>query len=154
MNETSFRLKDFEASHIAMPYDGSSTSDFKPHGHIGFPTYPDGLLRTSVPQLARFLTMFMNGGELDGARILKTTTVDEMKRKQIPNLDNTQGLIFFETTIGSRTVFGHDGDDPGTSSQMFFDPATQTGVLLVANGAWDEDAAEALMTKLFSEAAK
>jgi len=155
MNETSFRLKPFDLDHVAMPYKGGSAATFKPVGYLGFPTYPDGLLRTSVPQLARFLTMFMRFGELDGKRILSAATAKEMRRIQFPDLDDTQGLIWYFDSFGSRTkVLGHDGDDPGITSKMYFDPKDNAGVILVGNGEWKESAAVSLMEKLFLESTK
>jgi CubicO group peptidase (beta-lactamase class C family) len=153
MNETSFRLKGLDASHIAMPYL-RSTSAFKPAGHLGFPTYPDGLIRTSVPQMARFLLMFMQLGELDGTRVLARTTAEEMRRVQFPDIDDTQGLIWtFDGEFPGRPrMLGHNGGDPGTSSNLYFDPADGSGVLLVANGEWREGASDTLMGKLFDEA--
>lgn len=153
MNESSFRLAALDESHVAMPYE-SEEGRFEPVGHTGFPTYPDGLLRTSVPQLARFLAMVMNGGELDGRRVLKAETVAEMTRVQIPELDAAQGLVWFHEEIGGRRVIGHDGEDDGTTSFMYFDPEAKVGVLLVANGIWDEDAALDLMDRLFEEGAR
>ena len=159
MDETSFRLADLDVDRVAMPYDGDSPASFVAHGHNGFPTYPDGLLRTSVPHLARFLAMFAELGEYEGTRILGEGTAAEMRKVQIPDLDDTQGLIWFYDDYGSRTgLLGHDGDDPGTSSLMFFDPANGDGAILVANGFWydpdeDSDATDALLGKLFAEAA-
>jgi hypothetical protein len=76
-----------------------------------------------------------------------------MRRVQLPDVDDTQGLVWYVDDVGGRSgVIGHDGDDPGITSQMFFDPATGEGVLLVANGVWDETQAVAIMTKLFAEA--
>jgi hypothetical protein len=97
-------------------------------------------------------------GEYDGQHILAEKTATEMRRVQIPDLDDTQGLIWFYDDYGTRKdLLGHDGDDPGTSSLMFFDPANGDGAILIANGFWydaDEDspAADALLGKLFDEA--
>ena len=55
-----FRLADLDVDGIAMPYDGRTT--FRPHGHFGYPTIADGLLRTSAPHLGRFLAMFAGRG--------------------------------------------------------------------------------------------
>jgi len=150
MNETSFRLAGLDRSHLAMPYElerGKRT----PAGHFGFATYPDGLVRSSAPQMARFLLMFMRKGELDGTRILAAKTVEEMTRIQLPAVDPAQGLIWFHTDVGGRHLVGHDGSDPGVSSNLFYDPADGSGVVMVANGEWDEDAGEALMARLFEE---
>lgn len=53
---------------------------------------------------------------------------------------------------GREGLLGHDGDDPGTSSLMFFDPADGDGVLLVANGVWVWPEAHRLFGELFTEA--
>jgi len=77
---------------------------------------------------------------------------------QIPDLDDTQGLIWYYDDYGARTdLLGHEGDDPGTSSLMFFDPTNGDGAILVGNGFWydaddDSPAADALLGALFAEA--
>jgi CubicO group peptidase (beta-lactamase class C family) len=157
MDETSFRLRDLDEERVAMPYELEG-GVFVAQGHSGFPTYPDGLLRTSVPHLARFLVMNAELGELDGERVLEEATVHEMRRRQVTDLDDTQGLIWFYYDFGDHTdMLGHDGSDDGTSSLMFFDPATGAGALLVANGYWyddDDDSpeADALLAELLDEA--
>jgi CubicO group peptidase (beta-lactamase class C family) len=152
MDQTSFRLEGLDPSRLAMPYKGKSAATFAPVGQFEFATYPDGQLRTSVPQMARFLLMFMQFGEYGGTRILPRAAAEEMRRPQIPMLDDTQGLVWYYETLGGRRTLGHDGDDPGVSSSMYFDPTDDAGILLVANGQWDEDAAKALIVKLFDEA--
>ena len=156
MDQTSFHLANLDPSQVAMPYEGGP-GNFSAHGHVGFPTYPDGLLRTSVPNLAKFLAMFANGGIYNGQRILSQASVDEMMRLQTPDLDDTQGLAWYYDDFGDRTdIVGHNGGDPGTSSQMFFDPADGAGVLIVANGDWynrngDSPEADAILEALFEE---
>jgi CubicO group peptidase (beta-lactamase class C family) len=153
MKEAAWRLSELDPEHVAMPYSGDQSSGFKPAGHIGFPTFPDGLLRTSAPQLARFLLMFMQFGELDGTRILSRESAASMRHVYFPELNDKQGLIWHYTSFGSRKrVIGHDGSDPGTSSMMYFDPKDGAGVLLVANGSWKWKPAMALVEKLFKEA--
>lgn len=151
MTESSFLLANLDESHVAMPYDGTPGS-FQAHGHVGYPTLADGSMRTSVTQLANFLTMTIEGGTYDGVTILQPSTVEEMRRRQIPTLDNTQGLIWF---YYFDDKIGHDGSDPGTASYMFYDPDEGTGVILVANGDWWENGeawADAIMNALFEEA--
>jgi CubicO group peptidase (beta-lactamase class C family) len=131
MTETSFRLRDLDASTIALP---GGTGPL-----LGFPTFPDGTLRSSPSTLARFLIAFMQGGSYDGRRILESATVTEMLRQQT-DLDPSQGLIWHTQRFGERVMWGHTGDDPGISANMFFDPGTGIGVLLAANGEWRHDA--------------
>ncbi len=56
---------------------GVKTPDFN------FMSGGGGLVSTAADYL-RFCQMMLNGGELDGARILKTKTVDDMRRNHLP----------------------------------------------------------------------
>ena len=140
MDETSFHLAELDESKVAMPYRGDSLSNFRANGHNGFPTYPDGLLRTSVANLARFLAMMSNEGELDGQRILSAATVRQVRNDEL-------------TWYFDGGLFGHTGSDPGTSSQMFYDPDDKAGALIVANGNYyGTGAADRLLRTLLAEA--
>jgi CubicO group peptidase (beta-lactamase class C family) len=59
MEETSFFLANLDPTHIAMPYHWNGSS-YDPYGHFGYNEYPAGQLRTSAPQLMRFLSAFMS----------------------------------------------------------------------------------------------
>jgi CubicO group peptidase (beta-lactamase class C family) len=130
MKESSFFLRGLDVSHIAMPYDGTPLSAV---GHYGYPDYPDGQLRTSAPQLARFLLMFAQNGAC-GQRVLQAETVATMKAVQLPQVDSLQALIWYYDTKAGTKVLGHRGADAGVSSDMFFDPATASGYVLLSNG--------------------
>lgn len=152
MTDTAWRLAELDQDAIAMPYKGKPSKGFKPAGHIGFPTYPDGLLRTSPSNLARFLIMFANFGQIDGKRILSRQSVEASRQNHFPGATEGQGLIWYYDDIGSRqSLLGHTGSDPGTSSMMFFDPEDGAGVLLVANGSWNWDRANTVAKKLFKQ---
>jgi CubicO group peptidase (beta-lactamase class C family) len=152
MTETSFHLANLDVSNVAVEYEAVG-GNFSRIGHVGYATYPDGLLRTSVPHLARFLVMMAEGGIYDGQRILSEQSTEEMARLQIPNLDATQGLIWYYDFDGE--LLGHDGEDDGASSLMFFDPTDGTGALLVGNAIWWDNGEEeslALFEALMDEA--
>jgi CubicO group peptidase (beta-lactamase class C family) len=154
MRDTSYHIANIDPDKLATPYHGASPATFQPHGQVGYPTLPDGMLRSSVPQLAKVLGLMASGGVYQGQRILAEATVAEMARRQIPELDGSQGLLWFY----DPEVFGHDGSDPGTSAFMYLHPESGDGVLLVANGDWyaiDDDARAAyqLLRDLFDEAA-
>ena len=148
MYETSWRLADIDPSMLAVPYDRSSKG-FKAYEQYGEPNYPDGMLRTSVSELARFLIAIMQGGSYDGRQILRPDTVEEMLKTQT-RLDKSQGLVWFKEKIDGRTVWGHDGSDDGASATMWFDRKRNQGVILMANGEWKGE--EKLFEKLFEEA--
>jgi CubicO group peptidase (beta-lactamase class C family) len=101
-----------------------------------FPNYPDGLVRTSVRELSLFLTMMMNGGELNGRRILNKETVDMMLSPQL-NGNNSQGLCWqtfeFKSPPDQITLWGHTGGDPGISTYLFYHPEEKIGVITFQN---------------------
>lgn len=146
MGEASFHLSKLDVDNVAVPYEPAAGGTLSRMEHVGYATYPDGLLRTSVPDLSRFLVMMADSGLYDGQQILAASTIEEMKRVQFPALDETQGLVWYYDFDGP--LIGHDGSDCGASSFMFFDPATGRGALLVANGLW-WDVAEAESYEVF-----
>jgi CubicO group peptidase (beta-lactamase class C family) len=148
MDQTSWRLAEVDRSILAVPYDRRS-SGFVAYEQYGEPNYPDGMLRTSVSELAKFLIATMQGGSFKGRQILQPTTIDEMLTRQT-KLDKSQGLVWFKEKIGGRTVWGHDGSDDGASATMWFDRKRDLGVILMANGEWKGE--EKLFKRLFEEA--
>jgi len=154
MHKTSWRLAAMDQSTLAVPYDKTSRG-YVPYGHYGEPSYPDGMLRTSVVELSRFLIAYMQGGQYNGRQILKPTTIAEMLMSQTP-LDLAQGLVWYRESIGRRwkrrPVWGHDGSDFGAGAKMWFDPARRTGVILMTNGVWRFKRARKLLARLFDEA--
>jgi len=151
MSTTSWRLRGIDRSILAMPYD-KGPSGFMPYGQYGEPDYPDGMLRTSAKELGYFLGAYMQSGGHNRHRILKPATVREMLKRQSP-LDRAQGLVWVSQSIDRRPVWGHDGSDNGAGAQMWFDPASGDGVILMTNGMWIDDDG-ALLAELFHEAGR
>jgi CubicO group peptidase (beta-lactamase class C family) len=148
MKNTGWRLSDFATTeNIAVPY-AFENGKYKPYPFYGYPTWPDGGLRSSVADLARLLAAVMNGGELDGVRILNKSAVDEMLRSQIPanqlpTGQSGQGIFWAIVPVEKYGEFiGHTGGDPGVNTFMFFQPATNVGIIGLINGDGN-DAAEA-----------
>jgi len=149
MPKTSWRLAGIDQSILAMPYNKSLLFGYVPYGHYGEPDYPDGMLRTSINELAQFLIAYMQGGRHNGTRILKSDTVEAMLESQTP-LKRSHGLGWIRQTINDETVWGHDGDDHGAGTKMWFDPDNKVGVILMTNGIWVDN--DDLLTLLFQEA--
>jgi CubicO group peptidase (beta-lactamase class C family) len=135
MTETSWHLAGLDRTRLAMPY-GYLGGAFRSYGLYGYPDYPDGQLRTSARHLARHLLAFMRFGELDGVRILGEETVREMRRSQIPDLVDGQGLIWYAFHRHGERWMGHNGGDWGVATQMYFRPADGVGMVALANGNW------------------
>jgi serine-type D-Ala-D-Ala carboxypeptidase len=96
-------------------------------GHAG--------LFSTVHDLSRFAAMLVNGGELDGVRILQRSTVDQFTRREF----GTRALGW-DTPDGrgngagglriSSTAYGHTGF---TGTSMWIDPSRGTWVVLLSN---------------------
>ncbi len=132
MQSTSWKLAGLDTNQIAMPYSWRN-NEFKPDGYYCYPDYPDGQLRTTTADLAKFEMMLMNKGSFNGTEILKPSTVNEMTRVQFPAVEKTQGLILYYKKEDGRLLIGHNGGDSGVSTEMFWDPAANTGIIIQQN---------------------
>ena len=137
MDHTSFRISDFDEEELAMPHTWKAGA-YEPRGHYTFADYPDGGLRTTAPDLARFLAAVSSGGALDGIRVLGEATVAEMMKVQRPEIAPSQGLVFQHVESGGEEWIGHDGVESGVATQMYFRPADGLGFVLLMNGDWGD----------------
>jgi CubicO group peptidase (beta-lactamase class C family) len=95
---------------------------------------PTGGMKISAKDLARYMTMHMQMGELDGIRIL---TSENAKQMQTPVLESSRYGLAITTTdklIPGKTLKGHTGSAYGLYSMMFFSPEEKFGLVLITNG--------------------
>ncbi len=137
MHETSWFLAGLNPDNIAMPtqYFGGV---FTPYGQYGFPVYPAGQLRTSSLQLARHLIAFMQLGQIDGTRILESSTVELMTTIQYPDVPPVfpgydWGLGWFRIPYGGGWLWGHTGGIYGVATYMFYNPDENFGIIELTN---------------------
>jgi CubicO group peptidase (beta-lactamase class C family) len=145
MNETSFYIAKLDPERHGRPYtyvrrlkgllcpgdgDGnllpegvSPKPGYNEHALYSYPTLADGMIRTSVSQLANFMIAMMNRGRFGETRLLKQETVAEMLG------GCERGLGWFK----SGSYWGHDGGDPGCSTEMLLDPKRKIGLIMFAN---------------------
>ena len=159
MEESGWYLSDIEPGLHATPYawveagetldnalfgdlneQVTDASQFVPFCPYSFYNIPDGLVRTSVDQLARYLIAHIRGGEIGEARILAQATVEEILSSQLdPALlgdeGGTQGLTWRRQNFEGVKTWGHSGADPGVRTHMMFVPASGRGVIVFANRA-------------------
>jgi CubicO group peptidase (beta-lactamase class C family) len=88
---------------------------------------------SSAHDLARFARMYLNGGTLDGARIVQPRTIDLFTTRQVkdralgwqkPDGTNSAGHFM------SERAFGHTGF---TGTSIWIDPARDVFVILLSN---------------------
>ena len=90
-------------------------------------------LFSSAHDLSRFAEMYLNGGTLDGVRILQPQTIELFTKRQLqdralgwqkPDGSNSAGHMM------SELAFGHTGF---TGTSIWIDPATDVFVILLSN---------------------
>lgn len=144
MDNTSWRLEDFtDYDQLAMPYNWTG-GEFVPTGHYTFADYPDGGLRASAHDMARFLLLYAGAGEVEGEPLLDASTVEELLTVQYPEVIDDQALIWFYISIEPETwTWGsgeqwayHDGGEDGVATEIFFRPSDGFGMVILMNGDW------------------
>ena len=103
-----------------LPEGVSPRAGYNEHALYSCPTLADSMVRTSVNQLANFMIAMMNNGRFEETQVLKEGTVNEML---------TQKLGWFMT----GDYWGHDGSDPGCSTEVALNPKTKVGFIIFAN---------------------
>ncbi len=84
--------------------------------------------------------LFLSNPKIQGAQILRSSTLHEMHRVQWlrPDWQSGQGLGFWIRRVGQQVRVGHDGAAPGFKSQIETSPADKFGVIVLVNG-YDAD---------------
>lgn len=139
MDNTSWRLNDLDQTNIAIPHIwDKNTQKMSPLPLYSYSTWPDGGLRSSANDLAKYLLMVMNKGEINNSRILSIESIRDM----LPATDRDVGIgvfwqkgkIYLEEKKDGRTLIGHDGVEAGAYTYMQYDPDDQVGIIILANG--------------------
>ncbi len=143
LTNTGWHLADHDASMVAIPY-ANTGGTYTPYGHYGYPDYPDGQLRSSAADMARYMLAYDLGGTLDGAEILSPESIDEMFRLQVPDVEGTQGLFWYWSTEFGGELIGHSGGDYGVATSMYLDPESGVGVVALANVDWTSRTSHAM----------
>ena len=120
---------------------------------------PAGSASSTGADMGRFMLAHLQGGELDGARILSAETArmmhDSPKDKVDPRsligpLDRME-LGFFETSINGRSVIGHLGDTEGFHSSLHLYMNDGVGLYLSVNSGGRQGASNTLRNAIFRD---
>ncbi len=140
MKDSYWFLRDIPHDNIARPHEPVKKGTPKVLPHYGYPDFPDGQLRTTVSDYARFLEIFLNDGMANGQQFLKPETVKEFLTVQYPAIHRHQAIAWnydeMENFIYYRfmpRLPSHTGGDPGVATIVSFDPDTKTGALIFSN---------------------
>jgi CubicO group peptidase (beta-lactamase class C family) len=106
---------------------------------------PAGSQFSTGADIARFMLANLNGGELEGVRVLGSEAVRQLHAQAFTHHASLPGwtLGFTEYHHRGRRMIGHSGDLPGYHNQLTLAPDEGLGVFVHFNGVWpitvDED---------------
>lgn len=158
LEHTSFRLAELPEGSVASPRlrdPDTGATEYLPRYDIS--TWPDGGLRSSANDFGKLMAALLNGGELDGTRILEEASVRDAFTPLETFEGDVQIGVFWVlqsntelTEDGSPVrIAGHDGGDPGAFSLVVLELDTGAGMLVLANGDYVESTgAEAALAEL------
>ena len=131
MESSGWLHAEIDPENLTVHYDQGNP--LKPYS---FPSYPDGALKTTALDYAKFLIAIMNGGVYEGVRILEESTVKEMlpeNREENLVWENDVLNEFLVINTNDQHIQGHTGGDPGAFSVVYFNPENDRGVVLFVN---------------------
>lgn len=134
MKNSGWYINSKQLSKYALPYYNLYSS-FPLYHYI---TYPDGGLRTNTAELGKYLMVLINGYNGNDKLISRASYITmyaaQFSKDNTPkgiNLSNRNKGIFWN--LYNDGTIGHDGDDPGVSSFLFFNPKTGLGGVFLCN---------------------
>lgn len=107
-----------------LPSEGYRSTDQKPLGFEIFIPAPAGGVSSTATDMGRFGLALLNGGELDGKRILQPETLAAMWTPQFHSSDALAPICmgFYEQWRNGIHFIGHDGDLIAFHSMFFLQP--------------------------------
>ena len=115
---------------------------WKPYTPYGFPTYPDGLMRSSAADMGAYVAD-LQGGDV----LLSADSLDEMLAvdASLGTDEDGQALVWVRREMGGRTLLGHNGGDFGASAELWIDREAGIGIVVMLNADYiREDAWQAI----------
>jgi CubicO group peptidase (beta-lactamase class C family) len=168
------RFEDYVAAHIFAPLGMTHSTFFQPpptalqelpsQGYpsstrnpaIGFELFSPagaGGISSSAADMGRFGQMLLNGGELDGQRILKQGSLAEMWKPQFRANDQLPpiGLGFYQVWRNDLKWIGHQGDLVAFHSLFFVEPQQRLVLFISYNSAGSSGKSRPELLDAFSD---
>jgi CubicO group peptidase (beta-lactamase class C family) len=142
------------ASLRRLPSEGYSTDTEKPP--IGFEIFspvPAGGVSSTAADMGRFAQALLNGGELDGNRILKPETLQAMWTPQFRSSDQMPPICmgFYETWRNDLHWIGHEGDLVAFHSLFMLEPSRKLMLFISYNSAGGGEKPRPEMIDMFTD---
>ncbi|HEY8949387.1 MAG TPA: serine hydrolase domain-containing protein [Rhizomicrobium sp.] len=112
---------------------------------------PAGSLSSTATDMARFMMAHLNGGQYDGARILKPETVKEMQSRNYTLAPGMNGfnLGFYDENRNGHRIIGHAGDTEAFHSDLHLITDANVGFFMSLNSVGKDGAAENVRVGIF-----
>ena len=146
MNNSYWFLKEIPHSNIAHAHKILPKEEPEVLNHYGYPSFPDGQLRTTATDYAQVIKLMINRGMVNGSSFMSEQTIDEFLKIQYPEVAKYQAIswnynefdAFIYKLIMPRYLFkrkipAHSGYDPGVETYVTFDPKKGTGAIIFIN---------------------
>ncbi|HUJ46385.1 MAG TPA: serine hydrolase [Rhizomicrobium sp.] len=126
-------------------------SDPKPADYEIVEAAPAGALASTATDMAKFMIAHLNGGEYNGARILKPETVKQMHSLNFTLAPGLNGfdLGFYQENRNGHSIIGHGGDTEVFHSDLHLILDANVGIFMSFNSAGKEGAVEPVRVNIF-----
>lgn len=143
MHNSYWFWKEIPHSNIAHPHDvtlSKASLQIKVLPHYGYPDYPDGQLRTTTEDYARFLEMLLHDGKVDDFQFLQTETVEEFFKIQFPSVNKHQAIAWNYNEFEKGMYYlmmprlpSHTGGDPGVTTVVSINRKKKSAGIIFTN---------------------
>lgn len=141
MNDTTMSMEDAAMSNGYISMNGHLT-EYTMNGY--FKLYPEGGLISSLRDMTKYISMFLENGSYQGQRILSAETAESMQKQAITYDELLPGMCygFGEYDEQGVRVVGHGGYAPdGFLSQIDLYPQYESGTFVIVNQGSNNDIA-------------
>ncbi|PZD92959.1 hypothetical protein DNH61_25500 [Paenibacillus sambharensis] len=134
MEDTYWFHSRMDTGRLAVPYE-----DGKPLPAYSFATYPDGALKTTPEDYAKFMISMMPKEGDSGTILLQRDTLGRMLEPAAHNGKQAMGWSYsvldglMLKSLNNGRIVGHGGSDPGVFTLVLFDPDKHNGVIIFMN---------------------
>jgi CubicO group peptidase (beta-lactamase class C family) len=158
MAHTSIYVPKEDQDNVAMGYEFQDDTRV-PQAWEWYHTTPASAINATTADMARYLLMHLEGGAVDGKRVLSKRALDEMHKQQITMDPAIPGYAigFYEDAVGDLRILEHGGNMAGFSSLMVMIPEHHAGFFVVnqlENSALRDNLKWDLLLRFFPEAGK
>lgn len=95
---------------------------------------PTGGMKISATDLAKYMSMHMNGGNYKGVKIISKKNSALMQTAISPEEGYGLAISNLDDLIPGKVMTGHTGSAYGLYSAMFFHPKEKFGIVVITNG--------------------